>query len=603
MNKRIGILFLAMLILHPGFGQVKGPVPIMSVDEVKAGMKGIGKSVFEEKKIVEFEVEILGVLRNFKPKKNLILAKLKGGILDRTGLAQGMSGSPVYIDGKLIGAIAYGFPFAKEAFAGITPINDMLPISEEKEDPKSSLSPRIFFKKSLTLEDLFEINKEFFSSKASLFSGEKTMLPLSVPLVFSGFSSRIFEKAKPFFSKLGFSPIQTGAVGQKLDTLTPPDLTLREGEPVAIQFVGGDLSLAAIGTVTYVDGKKILAFGHPMYNLGSVGYAMTKAEVITVVPSLTSSFKVANTDILIGKFSQDRDTGVFGEIGKMPQLVPLNLYMIGDNKNKSELKVKIVNDKILTPFFVNIALSSILSVEERSYGDLSLALEGNIYLESGESIHLEDLFSGNLNTSVDNISGLISAVVYFLANNQFKDLAIHRIDLGIESSEEVKISYLERVWLDKYEASPGEIIRAKIYSRTFRGDSVLNEVPILVPHLPAGSDFHLYIGDAASMYNLEMSQYKSRGFVPRSLSQLIRILNSLRKNNRIYFKIIAAKPGLFLKGEELPNLPLTMKSMFSSPRASATAPTELNKSTMREYQLAVPYVFKGAALIPLKIRR
>lgn len=603
MNKKIGILFLLLLIIHPGFGQVKGVASIMPVDQIKAGMKGVGRSVFEGKRIEEFDVEILGILHNFKPNKNLILAKLKGEILDRTGLAQGMSGSPVYVDGKLIGAIAYGFPFAKEAIAGITPISDMLPMSEEKEAPKSSSSPRVFFKKSLSLEELFELNKEFFSSKASLFSGEQTMLPLSVPLVFSGFSSRIFEKAKPFFNKLGFSPIQTGALSQKIDTLTLPDLTLREGEPVAIQFVGGDLSLAAVGTVTHVDGKKILAFGHPMYNLGSVGYAMTKAEVITVVPSLTSSFKVANTDILIGKFSQDRDTGIFGEIGKMPQLVPLNLYMIEDDKNKKEFKVKIVNDKILTPFFVNIALSSVLSVEERSYGDLSLALEGNIYLDSGESIHLEDLFSGNLNTSVDNISGLISAVIYFLVNNQFKDLAIHRIDLSISSSEEVKISYLERVWLDKYEASPGEIIQAKIYSRTFRGDSVLQEVPILVPPLPAGSDFHLYIGDAASMYNLEMSQYRSSGFVPRSLSQLIRILNNLRKNNRIYFKIIAAKPGLFLKGEELPNLPLTMKSMFSSPRASATAPTELNKSTLNEYQLAVPYVFRGAALIPLKIRK
>jgi len=603
MNKRTGILFLALLIIHPGFSQVKGTVSIMPVDQIKAGMIGVGKSVFEEKKIEEFDVEILGVLRNFRPRKNLILAKLKGGTLDRTGVAAGMSGSPVYIDGKLIGAIAYGFPFAKEAIAGITPIAEMLPISEEKEPTKTSSSPRVFFKKSLTLEDLYEINKEFFSSKASLFSGEQTMLPLSVPLIFNGFSSRAFEKVKPFFHKLGFTPIQSGALSQKLESLTPPDLTLREGEPVAIQFVGGDLSLAAIGTVTYVDGQKILAFGHPIYNLGRVRYAMTKAEVVTVVPSLSSSFKVANTDTLIGKFSQDRDTGVYGEIGKMPQLLPLNLYMIGDNEEKREFKVKIVNDKILTPFFVNLTLSSILSGEERSYGDLSLALEGNIYLESGESIHLEDLFSGNLNTSVDNISGLISAVIYFLINNQFKDLIIHRIDLGIRSSEEVKISYLERVWLDKYEASPGEIIKVKIYSRTFRGDSVLKEVPILVPPLPAGSDFHLYIGDAVSMYNLEMSQYRSRGFVPRSLSQLIRILNSLRKNNRIYFKIIAAKPGLFLKGEELPNLPLTMKSMFSSPRASATAPTELNKSTLREYQLAMPSVFRGAALIPLKIRK
>jgi len=575
----------------------------MPLDQIKAGMKGIGKSVFRERNVEEFDVEILGVLRNFQPKKNLILAKLKGGILDRAGMISGMSGSPVYVDGKLIGAIAYSFPYSKEAIAGITPIADMLPISGEKESARSSFSSRIPLKKSLTLEELFEINKDLFSSKAASFSEGQTFRPLSIPLVFSGFSSRTFEKAKPLFSKLGFYPISTGSLGQKLEALTPPDLTLREGEPVGIQLVGGDLSLAFVGTVTYIEGNKVFAFGHPLYNLGKVDYAMTKAEVITVVPSLSASFKITNTDILVGKFSQDRATGIFGEIGKMPQFIPMNIKITGDKKDKKEFKIKIVDDKILTPVFANLALSGVLSGQERSYGDLSLKLEGNIYLENGKSIHLEDLFSGNFNTSVENLSGLITAVVYLLTNNEFKDLSIHRIDLNIRSSEEVKFSYLERVWLDKYEASPGERIRIKIYSRTFRGESVSQEVGIYVPHLPAGSDFHLFIADATSIYNMEMSQYKSRGFVPRSLSQLIRILNNLRKNNRIYFKIIAAKPGLFLKGEEMPNLPLSMKSMFSSPRASASAPTELNKSTLREYQLPVPYVFKGAALIPLKIRK
>jgi len=604
MRKKKGKLLLTLLFLCVCFSQVKGAVSILPLDQVKVGMKGKGKTVFKEKKIEEFDVEILGILRNFQPKKNLILAKLKGEILDKAGVVSGMSGSPVYVEGKLIGAIAYSFPYSKEAIAGITPISDMLPIAAEKEGlPRSSFSRRIPFKKSLSLEELLEINKEIFATKAASFSEGQTLLPLSIPLVFSGFSSGIFEKAKPLFAKLGFVPIRTGAVNQKLETLTPPDLTLKEGEPVGIQLVGGDLNLSAVGTVTYVDDKKILAFGHPLYNLGRVDYAMTKAEVVAVVPSLSTSFKISNADILVGKFSQDRASGIFGEIGKMPQLIPLNIKITGEGKDKKEFKIKIVNDKILTALFVNLALSGVLSSEERTYGDLSLELEGNIYLESGESIRIEDLYSGNLNTSVENLSGLVAAIVHFLTNNEFKDLSIHRIDLNIRASEEIKYSYLERVWLDKYEASPGERIKIKIYSRTFRGESVLQDVQISIPNLPPGSTFHLFIGDAVSMYNMEASQYKSKGFYPRSLNQLIRILNNLRKNNRIYFKIIAAKPGLFLKGEEMPNLPLTMKSMFSSPRASANAPKELNKSTLREYQLPLPYVFKGTALIPLKIRQ
>jgi len=602
MRKKSGRIFSVLLLICFCFWRVEGSVYTLPLDQIKAGMKGKGKSVFEGNRIEEFDVEILDILYNIGPKRNLILAKLKGDIFDKAGVIEGMSGSPVYVGGKLIGAVAYRLGnFAKEAIAGITPIEEMLSISEEKT-PKSSFSPRIPFKKHLSLEELFELNKEFFLSN-SFFSEGQALTALSIPLVFSGFSSQVFERTKPFFSKLGFSPIMGSHSAQTLEKISPPDLTLREGDSVASQLVRGDMNLSAVGTVTYVDGNKIFAFGHPLYNLGPVDYAMSKAKVITVFPSLSSSFKIATADILVGRFSQDRAQGLLGELGKIPKLIPINVQMMDAQSVVKDFKIEIVNDKILTPALVNMSLASILSAEERALGDLSLELRGNIYLDNGMSVHLEDLFSGNFNTSGMRLSSLLAAVVYFLTNNEFKDLGIHRIDLSIHTSEEAKFCYLEKVWLDKYEASPGERIQVKIYHRTFRGKSMLEEVPILVPHLPAGSEFHLIIADAASMHQMEMSQYKSVTFVPRSLSQLIRILNNLRKNNRIYFKIIASKPGLFLKGEEMPNLPPTMKSMFSSPRAAASAPTELSKSTLSEYQLPVPYVFKGAVVIPIKVKK
>lgn len=576
----------------------------MPLDQIKAGMKGKGKSVFEESKIEEFDVEILGVMGNpSQPKKNVILAKLRGKSVDNAGVISGMSGSPVYIDGKLIGAVAFNFPYSKEAIAGITPIAEMLAISEEKERPPPSFTLPIPVKKSLTIEEYFEINKDFFSSKAAFFSEGQTLLPLQIPLFFSGFSPQTFEKTKPFFTRLGLYPVKAGTSTQSLEKISPPDHTLREGDPVGMQLIGGDLSLVALGTVTYVDGNKLLAFGHPLYNLGTVDYAMTKAKVITVVPSLETSFKLATEDVLIGKFSQDRSAGAYGEIGKMPQLIPLNVKVVGPKKETKDFKIKIVNDKILSPLLTNLSLFNVLTSEERSYGDLSLQVEGDIYLENGMSVHLEDLYSGNLDNSVTNLSGLLFAVVYFLTNNEFKELNIHRIDLAIQASEQAKFCFLERVWLDKYEASPGEMIQIKTYYRTFGGERFEQEVPILAPNLPTGSEFQLIIADAASMHQIETSQYKSQVFVPRSLSQLIRMLNNLRKNNRIYFKIVASKPGLFLRGEEMPNLPPTMKSMFSSPRAAASLPTELTRSTLNEYQLPVPYVFKGIAVVPIKIRK
>lgn len=602
MREKFKQLFLLFLIICMFIGTAEGSVPILPLDQVKAGMKGKGKSVFVGSQIEEFDVEIIGVLKNIEPKKSLILAKLRGGILGDTGVIAGMSGSPVYVDGKLIGAIAYSLGnFVKEPIAGITPIAEMISVSEKKSEGPS-FSPQISIKKHLTLDELVEINKEFFHSKSIFFAKGNALKPLTVPLVFSGFSSYAFDQSESFFSKLGFDPVQSAPSGQSVEQISPPDLTLKEGGPVAIQLISGDMDMSAIGTVTYIEGNNVLAFGHPVYNLGSVDYAMTKARVITVVPSLMSSFKLGVADSLVGTFSQDRNSGLFGEIGKMPRRIPVNVKIVDSNGEIKDYKIGVVDDKILTPLLINVSLGSILTAEERAIGDLSLGLLGSIYLENGMSIRLEDLFSGQFDASVVNLSSLVTAVTYYLTNNEFKELGIHRIDLGIQAIEEVKFSFLEKVWLDRYEASPGENIKVKIDYRTFRGESRREEGNIRIPHLPAGSEFQLVVADAASMAKIEMSQYRTTAFVPRSLNQLIRMLSNLRKNNRIYIKIIASKPGIFLKGEEMSNLPPSIKSMFASPRAAASSPTELSRSTLMEYQLPIPYVFSGEAVIPIKIR-
>jgi hypothetical protein len=427
---------------------------IFPLNEIKPGMKGKGRTVFIEDRIEEFDVEILGILHNFQPRKNLILAKLSNSILENTGVMEGMSGSPVYIEGKLAGAVAYSFPFAKEPIAGITPIEEMLAISETAP-PKSSFTPQTPIQKHLTLDDLIEINKEIIQAKTSSFSEGQILSPISIPLVFNGFSSHAFDKAKTFFSKLGFSPVRIGSVGQQSPGITVPDTGLQAGEPVGVQLIGGDVNLSAVGTVTHVDGRKILAFGHPWFNLGTVDYAMTKANVLAVIPSLENSFKIATTDKIIGSFSQDRVSGMFGELGKMPQFIPINIKLLNSKGEEREFSVEIADDKFLSPALINVAVLGILSVEERAYGDLSLEFAGDVYLTNGMNIHLEDLFSGSYNASVTDLSSLVAAVVYFLTNNEFQDLTIHRIDLDIRASEKVRFSNMEQVWLDKYDALPG----------------------------------------------------------------------------------------------------------------------------------------------------
>ncbi len=598
--KHIAALVVITLV---GWGAAGATTLTMPVNQIKAGMKGKGKSVFKGADIQEFEAEILGVIENSRPKRSVILARLSGVGLENTGIIQGMSGSPVYIDGKLIGAVAYSFAFAKEPIAGITPIGEMMAISGAGQPAGGkSAVPAGAVRSSLGLDDLLAVGGGFFAGRDPVPANGRTLMPIGVPLVFGGFSAPVLDRARSVFSQLGFFPMAGGAGGQAQTPNRAPAAAFREGDPVAAELVRGDLSVAAVGTITYAEGNKILAFGHPLYNLGSVDYVMSRANVLGVVPSLESSFKLAEVGAPAGRITQDRSVGALGEVGRQPSLIPLSIKLTSSTGAAREFKIEIIRDRILGPLLVNMSVASLLSSEERSYGNMTYALDGDVYLENGSSVHLEDMFSGNLDTAPSSVSGLLTAVVFYLANNEFEDAGIHQIELRVRAFEEVKFATLERVWLDKYEAVPGERIQVRIYYRTFGGEIFQEAVEIDAPPLPAGSEFSLVIADAASMHQLESSLYRSQDFVPRSFSQLVRLLNNLRKNNRIYFKMMAAKPGLFLKGEEMPNLPPSMKSMFSSPRA-ATSPTELTRSTLREYQMPIPYVFRGMAAIPVRIKK
>jgi hypothetical protein len=601
-GRRTALLVLGLLLIS--LAAAAAAPPIMPLAQVKPGMKGKGRTVFAGTKIEEFDVEIIGVLANTQPKRNIIIARLSGKGLESSGVISGMSGSPVYIDGKVIGAVALSFvSFAKEPIAGITPIEEMLAIDKAAQSPRPAIPGQAPIRSTMSLEDLSEAFQSTLAAKRSSFAPGQTVVPLSVPLVFGGFSSWAFERAKSFFAGMGFQPVRAGAAGQALPGSAPPDATLQEGDAIGVQLIGGDLDLSAVGTVTRVENGRVLAFGHPWFNLGSVEYAMTRVGILTVIPSLESSIKMGSSGAVIGRISQDRTAGVFGEIGKMPQLIPLNISLVDGPLDRKEYKLKLVSDRFLTPALVNMAVSSLITAEERAYGVLSLDFDGDIYLDTGVSIHLEDLFSGNYDTSATSLSGLLAAVVYYLGNNEYTDVGIFRIDLNVRAAEETRLAALEKVLLDKYEAAPGEKIQLKVYYRTFRNESLVEEVTFLAPSLPAGTEFQIVVGDAAAMQQVERTQYRVPEFLPRSLNQLLRILSSLRKNNRIYLKLLAPKPGIFLKGEEMPNLPPSLKSMFTSPRASASAPMDLARSTLGEFQIPVPYVFRGGAVIPVKIRK
>jgi hypothetical protein len=594
-------LLLLSLMLLP----VAASDRILPLSQIKPGMKGTGRTVFSGDKIDSFEIEVLGVMENVQPKRSWILARLKGQGLENTGVIAGMSGSPVYIDGQLIGSIAFSYAFAREAIAGITPIEEMLALTQKgKEVRLQTGSTRDLMQNDLTQEGLARAYLEMTSRKTEVFTPDQAFIPVKVPLIFSGFSERAFRLFKPYFSQNNFHPVlSVGQTAAQTLNLSPRTVVLSEGEAVGVQLMTGDLDLTAVGTVTYVDGNRILAFGHPFYNLGPVDYGLTRAGVLAVVPSLESSFKLTSTGELIGRVVQDRNSGVLAEVGNLPRYIPINIDLQDSPVSLRQFKLKIVNDQILSPALINLGLYTLLSSEERSYGNLSVDFEADLFLEQGLNVHLEDLFSGNLDSATTSLSSLVAAVVYMLKNNEFRDIRVNQIDLKARVVEQIRTATLEKALLNKYEVQAGEIIKVQVYFRTFDNETKTEEVEFLAPSLPPGSEFQLVVAEASYIQQLERGLYRIQEFRPRNLSQLIRLLGNLRKNNRIYFKIVAPRTGLFLKGEELPNLPPSFKNMFTSPRASTTSLTEISRSTLSEYQLPVPYVVKGALNIPVRMKK
>ena len=299
--------FFAILILATGlFGQT----PIFPLRQVQTGQHGIGKTVFSGNKIEEFQVEILGVLENLGPRQSIILARLSGGPLEKTGVMQGMSGSPVYIDGRLVGAVALAFNFSKEAIAGIRPIEEMLTVGDQRVNPVQTLAKA--FRKAA---------REPLPAGAESLS--TNLIEIATPVSFSGFTAGTLDHFAPELKKLGLEPRQGLSSGGNLPTNLGNPAQLRPGDMISVQLLSGDLSIGAEGTVTDVDGQRVYAFGHQFMSVGDTELPFARAEVLTLLPNLAASFKISSAKQWMGTITQDRSTAIYGELGRKAETVPL----------------------------------------------------------------------------------------------------------------------------------------------------------------------------------------------------------------------------------------------------------------------------------------
>jgi hypothetical protein len=310
-----------------------GKIAIYPLRDVRAGQHAIGKTVFQGNKIEEFQVDILGVLENVGPRQSIILARLSGGPLAETGVMQGMSGSPVYMDGRLVGAVALAFNFSKEPIAGIRPIEEMLAVG----DPGRPEAPRV------------ASNSDSFASK---------LINIATPVSFSGFTAGTLDQFSPQLKKLGLEPRQGVSSGGKLPSKLGAPASLRPGDMIAVELLSGDMSIGAEGTVTAVDGKAIYAFGHQFMSVGNTELPFARAEVLTLLPNLSSSFKISSPLEWMGTITQDRSTSIYGELGHKADTIPLTITMKDGRRAPLAYHMQMIQDRVLSPYIIQTAVYS-----------------------------------------------------------------------------------------------------------------------------------------------------------------------------------------------------------------------------------------------------
>jgi hypothetical protein len=582
-------------------------VELFPLAELRPGLMGVGRTVFAGSRIEEFQVEILGVLDNVGPSQNLIIGRLTGGPLANTGVIAGMSGSPVYVGGRLVGAVAYGFPFSKETIAGITPIAEMLDAarpgagaSTRAASARWSLGPQpaqAAFDRDTLLAALRRPLLEVPFPGAASETRPSSLRPLELPLAFAGFEPGAFEWARGLFAGLGFAPVQAGGAA-RLPRAALPDL--EPGSPVGISLVEGDLDVSVTGTVTYVDGARVYAFGHPFYNLGPTQFPLRKAYVFSVFPSLYQSFKISAPGESIGTLDQDRLTAVAGNLGALPRLIPVGVRVDTSRGQQREFAFRMVDDELLTPALAYSALLSVLQGSERAFGTSSLRVEARLQLEDGRQVRVDDLFTREQPAA--QAAALAVVPLAQVMANPWERPRVARLDVRVSSSEELRSATLERLWLERGgPLKAGTSVPVALLLRGYRGQARVERVTLALPADAPPGQYSLVAGDAATFAALDQQDLRP-GFAPRDLGQLLQALDRLRRNNRLYLRLRRPAAGAVVAGEPLPNLPPSVLSVLAGAEGGPTTP-RLSQVTLWEHELALDLALSGARSLVFTVVR
>jgi hypothetical protein len=591
-----------VLTLLAAFAAPIAAAEIMPVSAIRKGMKGYGVTVFEGTGRDRFAVEIIGILPKMGPGQDLILARVASPVTDRSGVIAGMSGSPIFIDGKLIGALAYSWQFAKEPIAGITPIEEMLRLARNgSAEPRAVPASAAFTRADLTklLVDPAAADLEaMIASVSRPLAAASGALPIATPISFGNFAPETLDRFGRIFEAGGFLPVPAGTAGSGTSTATDA-APFAPGDSIGAVLLQGDFSVAATGTVTHVDGNQVWAFGHPFLDMGEIEFPMAKSEVVSVLPSLARSFKFSNSGEVVGAFRQDRAAGIMGMVGAAAQTIPVELTLEG-SRGTETYRVELARHPMLSPLLLAMVADSVVAVAQRAAGERTVRLESEIEVEGVERpIRLRDGWAGA--EARQSIPVYLAVMSGYLLSNEFADAPIRSIKLRLRHDDGLRMATLARASIEPPadgEINPGDTVRVRALLRPYRGEPFTETFELRVPQGAKPGPAYIFVGSGRVANRLDFSLVPPD---PQSLPQMVDLIERLRSSTDLTVALYGESEGFVSAGVYHPQLPPSMQAVVSGDSTnSPSAPVRVDASV--ETKRTLDYVVDGAVRVDLQIR-
>jgi hypothetical protein len=571
--------------------------PTIPVSDIHTGMRGVAYTVFEGIKPESMDVEVLGVLHNSNgPKGDVILVRLHGQKVEYTGVVAGMSGSPVYLDGKLAGALAFRIgEFSKEPIAGVTPIADMLEIDALDKSPAeetAATKPAVTNAAGRTAAP-----GDSAAMPGSTQDFSNYLKPIDTPLVFNGFSEDAVRMFAPQFASAGIVPVM-GAGSFSGDKQPEP---LEAGSAVSAILVRGDMDIAATCTVTYIDPERLLACGHPLLQFGSVDLPMNKAQVLATLPSPLNAFKIVNTTEEAGVFVQDRHTGILGVFNKQPEMIPVTLTIHGGAGVK-EFHYEVLNNPRLSPVAIMATVFNALHGVNEYGEEITYRLNGSIGVKGFPEVALRNMFAPSENGQAAAMTAALSLGERFgrIYDNPYIAPSVKSVKLDFDLVRERRWARLESARTDVTEARPGDEIIVETVLAPYRGERSVRQIPVKIPTSASKGTLRILVSDGETLDRVgRVNPAFGRKL---DLASTISLLNKEHANNRLYVSLLEADPEARVADKVMPTLPISIMNVMEGMRGNQEMIVSGESNVDETATPPLDYVVSGAQLLTITVK-